>query len=342
MRFGSKNAIRPSCALQWPFLDSSEESCLVPNPLIQFENVLRSLERQRKSKIYAIVHTDDGHHLCQPDFWGALRRREQFTKTGTLEILVHSPGGHAHVAYRLAKYFRGHCKRLNILIPMMAKSAATLFCLNADTVYMGEFAELGPLDAQLRDDLEKGREYFSPLDEFKSMEFMKEYATGILDYFSLALADRGMSIKQALHEAIAGTVGIMNPLYSHIDPSKVGSYRRALSEGEEYATRLLNSVKNPMAEELAEHLVWDYPAHDFVIDYQEARSLGLPVQSLPLGQEKVLINALTGMMKYGIPYIGFAKPLPTGTKPVAKRGKKNGKKLPTPVAVSSGANAKGA
>src|SRR6266849_7360344 len=185
--------------IQWPAAEGSMQ-----DPRIQFEKTLLSLERQRKSRIYAIVHTDESHHLCQPDFRAALRRREQFSSIGTLEILVHSPGGHAHVAYRLAKYFRGHCKRLNIIIPMLAKSAATLLCLNADTVYMGEFAELGPLDAQLRDELEKGFDYFSPLDEFKSMEFMKEYATGILDYFGHALAERGMSVKQALHEAIAG------------------------------------------------------------------------------------------------------------------------------------------
>ncbi len=310
------------------------------NPLTQFESVLASLERQRKSRIYAIVHTDDHHHICQPEFWGALRRREQFPKVGTLEILVHSPGGHANVAYRLAKYFRSHCRRLNILIPMMAKSAATLLCLNADAIYMGEFAELGPLDAQLKDEIEKGMEFFSPLDEFKSMEFMKEYATGILDYFSLALAERGMSVKQALHEAIAGTVGIMNPLYSHIDPSRVGSYRRALSEGEEYAKRLLHSVKHPVADELAEHLVWDYPAHDFVIDCQEAKGLGLPVMPLPLGQEKALINALTGMMKNGIPYIGFSQqPVPRRPKPATKKSGK--KKLPTSVPVAA-SHAKGA
>ncbi len=79
----------------------------------------------------------------------ALRRRDEFDQNGTLEILIHSGGGHANVAYRLAKFFRSHCKRLNILIPMYAKSAATLLCLNADAIYMGEFAELGPLDAQM-------------------------------------------------------------------------------------------------------------------------------------------------------------------------------------------------
>ena len=306
------------------------------NPLAQFEKTLLSLEKQRKSRIYAIVHTDEMHHMCTPEFWTALRQREQFSGVQTLEILVHSPGGHANVAYRLAKYFRGHCKRLNILVPMQAKSAATLLCLNADAVYMGEFAELGPLDAQLRDELEKGFDYFSPLDEFKSMEFMKEYATGILDYFGHALAERGMSVKQGLHEAIAGVVGIMNPLYSHIDPSKVGSYHRALSEGEEYAKRLLGSVQHPNAEELAEHLVWDYPAHDFVIDYEEAKGIGLPVQRLPITQEKTLINCLTGMMKHGLPYLGFAQPAPRRKPATAKNARK---KLPVSIAPAGTGNA---
>lgn len=319
--------------------DSPDAVQLTPymvNPLVQFEKALLSLEKQRKSRIYAIVHTDEPHHLCQPDFWAALRRRDHFANLGTLEIMVHSPGGHANVAYRLAKYFRGHCKRLNIIVPMMAKSAATLLCLNADTIYMGEFAELGPLDAQLRDELEKGFDYFSPLDEFKSMEFMKEYATGILDYFGHALAERGMSVKQALHEAIAGAVGIMNPLYSHVDPSKVGSYRRALSEGEEYAKRLL-SARNSNPEELAEHLVWDYPAHDFVIDYEEAKAIGLPVQRMPISQEKLLINSLIGLMQHGIPYLGFAQPpvtrKPPGTKVIRR-------KVPVPVATAAGNGAK--
>jgi Serine dehydrogenase proteinase len=305
------------------------------DPVVQFEKTLLSLEKQRKSRIYAIVHTAEPQHLCTPEFWGALRRREQFSGAQTLEILIHSPGGHANVAYRLAKYFRSHCKRLNILVPMQAKSAATLLCLNADTVFMGEFAELGPLDAQIKDELEKGSDFFSPLDEFKSMEFMKEYATGILDYFSATLAERGMSVKQALHEAIAGTVGIMNPLYSHIDPSRVGSYRRALSEGEEYAKRLLGSVQHPSAEELAEHLVWDYPAHDFVIDFEEAKAIGLPVQKLPISQEKVLINSLIGMMKNGIPYIGFAQPN-VRRKPVAAKNTR--KKVPVSIASAGTGN----
>jgi hypothetical protein len=293
-----------------------------------FEKTILALEKQRKSRIYCMVHTCHPHHICRPEFASALAKRAEFGKINTLEILVNSTGGHSNVAYRLAQYFRRHCKTLNILVPMMAKSAATLLSLNADEILMGEFAELGPLDTQLRDDLDRGGGYFSPLDEFRSVEFLREYAAGILDYLSFTLEERGMSTKQALHDAMPGVIGMMRPLYGQVEPSKLGSYRRALAEGEEYAKRLLSTwMEDDDAEELAQKMVWSYPAHDFVIDYEEAISIGLPVSRLPISQEKSLVSAITGLTKYDLPYIGFAREHP---KRKAARPKPS-RKLPTAV-----------
>jgi ClpP class serine protease len=39
--------------------------------------------------------------------------------------------------------------------------------LGADAIFMGEFAELGPVDVQIQDPVERGAEPLSPLDEFK-------------------------------------------------------------------------------------------------------------------------------------------------------------------------------
>jgi hypothetical protein len=254
----------------------------------------------------------------------------------TLEILIHSTGGHSSVAFRLAQYFRRHCTQLNILVPIMAKSAATLLSLNADSIFMGEFAELGPLDTQLRDDLDKGGGYFSPLDEFRSVEFLREHAAEILDYLSFTLEHRGMSVKQALHEAMPGVVGMMRPLYGQVDPSKLGSYRRALAEGEEYAKRLLSTqLDEDEAEDVAEKLVWDYPAHDFVIDYEEAQSIGLPVERFPLAQEKSLINAIFGLAHYGMPYIGFTTPEPQRRQRKNVKHKSPPRKLPASAQATS-------
>jgi hypothetical protein len=274
--------------------------------LREFEAVLLSLERKRKSRIYALIHSGPPHHICRPSLWLLADQRNKFRGIDTLEILVHSPGGHVDIAYQLAKFFRAHCKKLNVLVPLYAKSAATVLCLNADYVFMGEFAELGPLDVQVEDELEKGKQSFPPLNEFKSMEFLKEHATEYLDFFTELLVDRGLSVKQALHEAIPGVVGIMNPLYGHIDPSKLGSYRRMLAEGEEYAKRLLNSVNNERVDDLVQQLVWEYPSHDFVIDYDEAERIGIPVKRLGLAEEKALIKAILGLQEDDISYSGFA------------------------------------
>jgi len=279
-----------------------------------FEAAVLALEKRRKSRVFAIIHDFNSaeiqtHHICGPCFHSVLRNREQFDNIKTLEVVIHSPGGHADIAYRVARFFRAHCEQLNFIVPMAAKSAATSLCAAGKKIYMGELAELGPLDVQLTDEFERGKRPFSPLDEFKSMEFLREYATEFLDYFTFVLTDRGLSVKQALHESIPAVASMTNPLFAHIDPSKVGSYRRNLAEGEEYARRLLKQTGNPRTEDLVQRLVWKYPVHDFVIDYAEALEMGLPVALLNSAEEKLLIPAIQGMLRYGIPYSGFVTPI---------------------------------
>jgi hypothetical protein len=273
-----------------------------------------SLEKQRKSRIFCIIHAPDSRpgkaqpHICHGEYFGTIEHRDDFKKLDTLEVLVQSPGGHANIAYQVSTFFKNHCNQLNFLVPMQAKSAATILCLNADRIIMGEWGELGPLDVQLEDTLEYGKRPFSPLNEFKSMEFLRDYATEFLDFFSWLLVERGLSVKHALHEAIPGVSGIMSPLYAHVDPSKLGSYRRALTEGEDYAVRLLRSTGNGNAKKIAERLVWKYPAHDFVIDREEARSLGLPVQKMELFHDKLLTKVITTLMESEVTYVGFGTP----------------------------------
>ncbi|HEX8813959.1 MAG TPA: hypothetical protein VF753_00510 [Terriglobales bacterium] len=290
-----------------------------------FESAILALQKKRKSKVFAIVHDFESNHLCTPNFQAILRERDQFSGIDTLDVIVHSPGGHANIAYRMARFFRAHCKQLNFIVPMSAKSAATLLCSAGQRILMGELAELGPLDVQLTDEFERGKRPFSPLDEFKSMEFLREYATEFLDYFTFVLTERGLSVKQALHESIPAVASMTQPLFAHIDPSKVGSYRRNLAEGEEYCRRLLEQTGNPYTEQLVQKLVWKYPVHDFVIDYAEAREMGLPVSLLEPVEEKMLSTAIQGMVKYGLSYSGFVR----AAVKVPKAKGRPGKKLPT-------------
>jgi Serine dehydrogenase proteinase len=279
------------------------------------------LEKMRGSRIFMMIQGSEDH-LC--DHTMALVRTEfaGLPKVDTLEIVLHSGGGHAEVAYAAMNILRGHCKRLNVLVPRYAKSAATLMCLGADMIFMGEFAELGPLDVQITDIYDRGARPFSPLDEFKSMEFLREYSTELFDYFSLLLVERsGMSVKEALHESIPALVGLMAPMYARIDPTKVGSYRRALAIGEEYAKRLLKRRRVANAEQIVDKLVWSYPSHDFVIDATELRQLGLQVTRIPEEQEAILQTILDGT-RNGISVYGFAdRPAKPRRKPAKRKAR---------------------
>jgi hypothetical protein len=118
--------------------------------LAEFEAAILALEKKRGSRIFSVIHLAPPFHICRPSLWGLAADRDKFRNIDTLEILLHSPGGHVDIAYQMAKFFRSHCKKLNILVPLSAKSAATMLCLNADQVVMGEFAELGRWTCRLR------------------------------------------------------------------------------------------------------------------------------------------------------------------------------------------------
>lgn len=319
-----------------PYDLPTEESPTMPQRrqrrVKDFAAIIAALEKKRRSRIFVFVQ-GNADYLSDETFKCILRKRDKFKRVDTLEILLHSHGGAIDVAYQLSKFFRRQCRKFNVIVPLVAKSAATLMCLNADTLHMGEFASLGPLDVQIQDPIDRGQYYFSPLDEFKSMKFLRDYAVDVLDFYVHLIVHRSpMSIKDALHEAIPALVGTMQPLYAKVDPSKVGGYSRALAIGEEYAMRLLAQARHPNTEDLVHQLVWHYPAHDFVIDYDEAREIGLPVQRLELSQDRMLVSSLLDILNEGVSIYDFVTPSPP-------RGK--GKKQSLPALVEKLEAAKG-
>lgn len=278
------------------------------------------LEKRRNSKVFCVIHNGGGH-ICEPSLLlPVISERKAFKKGKVLDLLIHSNGGEADSAYRLVKFLRGRYATVNALVPLHAKSAATLMCLGADHIIMGEFAHLGPVDVQLMDPLHRGAEYFSPLNEFKAMDFLRDYAIELVDFFTgLFLQRSGMSVKDALHEAIPCATGILRPLYAQVDPIEMGEHRRSLAIGEEYANRLLDVVKNPHRERIVEKLVWKYPSHDFSIDRDEAHDLGIPAEKMNDKDEDLLLNALMELKEYGVSYCGFAPTLPAAKKRTAKK-----------------------
>lgn len=68
-----------------------------------------------------------------------------------LLLIVNSPGGFGLAAERIVKVCRTYSKNgFEVLVPHMAKSAATIICFGANKIWMGSTSELGPVDPQIR------------------------------------------------------------------------------------------------------------------------------------------------------------------------------------------------
>lgn len=66
-----------------------------------------------------------------------------------LDLMIHSPGGNGTTAEKIVEMCRKYTtKEFRVIVPNMAKSAATIIALGADKVVMGYCSELGPIDAQ--------------------------------------------------------------------------------------------------------------------------------------------------------------------------------------------------
>ena len=181
--------------------------------------------------------------------------------SGRLTVIVDSGGGDVDAAYNLALLFRRYgSARLSYIVPRWAKSAATLLVCGGDSVMMTPVAELGPLDPQITQMnlLEQRVEHFSPLHIEATLELMRnEFEQG-----NKELAE-----------------GLLQRLQF---PITLGSFKKSLEIGKQYAEKLLASRMfkddHQKAREVAHHLVENYADHGFCINVDEARMLGLIIE----------------------------------------------------------------
>jgi hypothetical protein len=64
------------------------------------------------------------------------------------DLILHSPGGAPEAAESIVAVLRSQFKTVRVLVPVMAKSAATMIALSGNEILMPVSAELGPIDPQ--------------------------------------------------------------------------------------------------------------------------------------------------------------------------------------------------
>lgn len=224
-----------------------------------------------------------------------LREAQTSTSHQNCILLLTTFGGDGDAAYILARHLKRVYKRVTLLIFGDCKSAGTLAAIGAHEIVMGPFGELGPLDIQLaKEDSFSGRS--SGLDIFQGLTIVSSQAYEIFERHFLELIARSggvISTKTAAHIASELASSLLTPITAQIDPLRLGEMQRAVQVAQEYGTRLGGSLAT------VQKLITGYPAHDFVIDIQEATELFEEVR-VPDADETALANSLSAwLVQYG-------------------------------------------
>ena len=67
----------------------------------------------------------------------------------TVSVVLRTTGGSAETVERLVDVLRHHYATVNFIVPDMAMSAGTIWCMSGDRIYMDYSSALGPIDPQV-------------------------------------------------------------------------------------------------------------------------------------------------------------------------------------------------
>ena len=221
-----------------------------------------------------------------------------------IDLVLHSLGGSPHAAYQMARLLRFHAKKMFACVPVVATSAATLLCLASDTLFLGETAQLGPLDAQVQEERKAGKhKYTSALNPFKMLEQLQKYSSETFDFaFKMIERRTDLDHNDCCTHAIEFVKATLGQMYTHLDPEKFGEYSRALLVGSEYGDRLLKEVKqweDAKRKKVLDKLVHGYPSHDFMITYHEIKEMGFEVELVDSQTRNLMEKAVFDLSPQG-------------------------------------------
>ena len=69
---------------------------------------------------------------------------------GPLDVILHSPGGTAEATEAIVSMLRARFDHIRFIVPLAAKSTATMLALSGDEIVGDTTTELGPIDPQFR------------------------------------------------------------------------------------------------------------------------------------------------------------------------------------------------
>lgn len=248
-------------------------------------NLYKAIEEYRKTPliVYATSTRNGVPALIASDAVREFIDQVDKLKEGkSVDILIHSSGGDALAAWKIMSILRERFDKVNVLVPYMAFSAATILSLGADEIVMHPHSSLGPIDPQITATLPDGtKRQFAYEDVGAFLRFLREEVGITEQTYTGPLVDR---------------------IFTAVDPLIIGASKRAselsTSVGERLLKLHLKDSDKDAARQIAEKLNKSFFAHGDAVSRTRARELNLRIAKDDPNLERLIWDAYVGLESY--------------------------------------------
>jgi len=221
-------------------------------------SLLKSIEKMRNSRIISYIsYSPIDDYVLVPLY----KQLCSIGKTEKIDLFLNSYGGAVDTPYKIVNLIREFCDNFSVIIPFVAKSAATMVAIGADEIVMGPISELGPIDPLVRHPIYT--DLWVPVQSIRlCIDFMEE--------------------KLAQSKDTKITASVLYPISNKLDPWILGDYEKSIKASYQYAEALLENnmfkENKDRAKSVTKVMTEKYFSHGYCINRKEAlNDLGLNI-----------------------------------------------------------------
>lgn len=262
------------------------------------KDIIQQLEKEQDSRLITYI-TGDGQPFATRiagDVVPLLSRHlEKIGKVKKISLFLYTSGGDMLAPIRIVKLIRNHCDIFEILVPYKAHSAGTLIALGADRIVMGKLGELTPVDPTTGHP-------FNPPNPANPQQRLEVSVEDLNSYFLFAKEKAGVKAGQM--------IDVYKMLVEKLHPLSIGNAYRAYRMSKLLTERLLSLHMDKAREgqkikKIINEITGDITIHAYPIDRDEAKELGLKIDTPKTSVEQLLwqlYDEYATPMKLGQPF----------------------------------------
>ena len=238
--------------------DNSFESIGSPQ-LLECRNYLESIATTNGDSNVILIADSLG--MFEDMLYGFHQVMRKLPQDKPLMLIIDSHGGSIDVAYSIATICRERFDSFKVVVPFMAKSAATLLVLAANERFLASSALLGPVDPQVMHPERRG--VWFPAH----------------------------AIREALLEAESTTDSMVKmSMADKLDPFLIGAYKTSIAVSVQYITEVVDTWEISNKAEVISAFTDKYKSHGYPMSRKVLDELKISYANLPADQEDLVYD----------------------------------------------------